>query len=45
MLARQQPVRRGVQGELKPTFPYDLNALAEENGGFDVLKARLAATR
>ena len=34
----QQPLRRRLQGSSKPTFPYDLNALREANGGYDLLK-------
>ena len=37
-LPDNNPYEGAFKGELKPTFPYDLNALAEENGGFDVLK-------
>ena len=36
-LPDNNPYEGAFKGELKPTFP-DLNALAEENGGFDVLK-------
>ena len=37
-LPDNNPYEGAFKGELKPTFPYDLNALAEKNGGFDVLK-------
>lgn len=30
---------RGFKGKTTPTFPYDLTALSEENGGFDILKS------
>ncbi|HHZ94292.1 MAG TPA: alkaline phosphatase family protein [Flavobacteriales bacterium] len=32
------PYEGSFVGEIKPTFPYDLNALKEANGGFDILK-------
>ena len=32
------PYERPFQGDNNPTFPYDLEALSEANGGFDILK-------
>jgi predicted AlkP superfamily pyrophosphatase or phosphodiesterase len=34
-----RPFERGFKGKETPTFPYDLAALSEENGGFDLLKS------
>lgn len=33
------PFEGSFRGEIRPTFPYDLNALKAANGGYDVLKA------
>jgi len=33
------PYESPFRGTIKPTFPYDLSALAPENGGIDILKA------
>ena len=32
------PYEGAFKGELKATFPYDLNALKEKNGGYDIIK-------
>lgn len=38
-LPDNNPYEGAFKGELKPTFPYDLQALGEQNGGYDLLKA------
>ena len=37
-LPDNNPYEGPFKGTLKPTFPYDLNALADQNGGMDLLK-------
>ena len=37
-LPDNNPYEGSFRGELKPTFPYDLMALREQNGGYDLLK-------
>ena len=37
-LPDNNPYEGAFKGELRPTFPYDLNALREANGGYDLLK-------
>ena len=36
-LPDNNPYEGAFRGELKPTFPYDLQALREQNGGYDLL--------
>ena len=43
-LPDNNPYEGAFKGELKPTFPYDLNALAERTAGSTCSRARLAAT-
>ena len=37
--ADNTPYERPFKGDNNPTYPYDLAALSEANGGFDILKA------
>ena len=37
-LPDNNPYEGAFKGELKPTFPYDLQALKAQNGGYDLLK-------
>ena len=37
-LPDNNPYEGAFKGELKPTFPYDLQALKSQNGGYDLLK-------
>ena len=37
-LPDNNPYEGPFKGELRPTFPYDLQALRDQNGGFDLLK-------
>ncbi|MEC8802516.1 MAG: alkaline phosphatase family protein, partial [Bacteroidota bacterium] len=37
-LPDNNPYEGAFKGELRPTFPYDLQALREKNGGYDLLK-------
>jgi len=37
-LPDNNPYEGAFRGELRPTFPYDLQALREKNGGYDLLK-------
>ena len=37
-LPDNNPYEGAFKGELKPTFPYDLQALRAQNGGYDLLK-------
>jgi len=37
-LPDNNPYEGAFRGELKPTFPYDLQTLREKNGGYDLLK-------
>ena len=37
-LPDNNPYEGAFRGELRPTFPYDLQALRAQNGGFDLLK-------
>lgn len=37
--ADNTPFESPFKGKLQPSFPYDLQALSEQNGGFDVLKS------
>ena len=37
-LPDNNPYEGSFKGELRPTFPYDLQALREKNGGYDLLK-------
>ena len=38
-LPDNNPYEGAFNGDIRPTFPYDLNALMAANGGYDVLKA------
>ena len=38
------PYERPFKGDNNPTYPYDLMALSEANGGFDILKQRRRGT-
>lgn len=37
--ADNNPYESPFRGSLRPAFPYDLQALSEQNGGFDILKS------